>query len=186
MKEDLLLIEEYKQGNSYAFEMLYKKYASKMKGVAFRYVGDTYIAEDILQEAFIKVFTKISDFKAPGLFEAWLRKVVVNTAITYYHSLKKTEEHINQFGIFLENETTEVETEAGNTIYSLEEMMSAINTLPLGYKMVFNMYVIDQYSHKEIAESLKITEGTSKSQLYKAREFLKKELHTKKHIHHEQ
>jgi RNA polymerase sigma-70 factor (ECF subfamily) len=178
MKEDLVLVEEYKRGSISAFETLYKKYASKMKGVAFRYVNDPFIAEDILQEAFVKVFNKISKFDNTGPFEAWLRRIVVNTSINHYNSVKKENEKAAQFALSPENENSDNSDEEES--YTLEELMEAVNMLPSGYKIVFNLYVIDKYSHKEIAESLKITEGTSKSQLFKAREFLKKTLQNKK------
>jgi RNA polymerase sigma factor (sigma-70 family) len=177
MNEDLVLIEEYKNGSTNAFETLYKKYAGKMKGVAFRYVNDSFIAEDILQEVFVKVFNKISSYENTGPFEAWLRRVVVNTSINYYNSVKKETEKIAEFALSPENENTTNEIE---TPYTLQELMDAVNMLPAGYKMVFNLYAIDKYSHKEIAEALNITEGTSKSQLFKAREFLKKTLQQNK------
>jgi RNA polymerase sigma-70 factor (ECF subfamily) len=178
MKDDLALVEEYKRGSISAFESLYKKYASKMKGVAFRYVNDSFIAEDVLQEAFVKVFNKIEKFDNTGPFEAWLRRIVVNTSINYYNSLKKENEKAAEFALSPENENADNTEE--EELYSLKELMDAVNMLPSGYKIVFNMYAIDKYSHKEIAESLKITEGTSKSQLFKARDFLKKVLHNKK------
>jgi RNA polymerase sigma factor (sigma-70 family) len=178
MKDDITLVEEYKRGSTSAFEMLYKKYASKMKWVAFRYVNDSAIAEDVLQEAFVKVFKKISTFENTGSFEGWLRRTVVNTAINYYNSIKKESEKMAEFGDSLENQGSEITEEEPS--YTLEEMMEAINQLPEGYKVVFNLYAIDQYSHKEISEALNITEGTSKSQLFKARAFLKKTLQHKK------
>lgn len=178
MKDDITLVEEYKQGSTVAFEVLYKKYASKMKWVAFRYVNDSSIAEDVLQEAFVKVFKKISTFENTGSFEGWLRRTVVNTAINYYNSIKKESEKMAEFGSSAENEDAgEADDEPA---YSLNELMDAVNQLPEGYKVVFNLYAIDQYSHKEIAEALNISEGTSKSQLFKARTFLKKILQTKK------
>ena len=181
MKDDLILIEEYKNGSTTAFEALYKKYASKMKWVAFRYVSDSSLAEDVLQEAFVKVFKKIETFENKGSFEGWLRRTVVNTAINYYNAIKKESEKNVEFGVFTENENaTENQDEEDN--FTLQELMDAVNMLPDGYKVVFNLYAIDQYSHKEIAEALNISEGTSKSQLFKARTFLKKILKEKKTI----
>ncbi len=180
MKDDLALIGEYKRGSIVAFEILYKKYASKMKWVAFRYVNDSHIAEDVLQEAFVKVFKKIESFENTGSFEGWLRRTVVNTAINYYNSIKKESEKMAEFTASVENDNADdVDAEQS---YTLEELMEALNSLPEGYKVVFNLYAIDQYSHKEIAEALNISEGTSKSQLFKARTFLKKTLQSKKTI----
>ncbi len=178
MKDDVILIEECKQGSSIAFDSLYKKYAGRMKGVAFRYVNDSFIAEDIIQEAFVKVFVKIKAYEHTGSFEAWLRRMVVNASINYYHSLKKQKENMAEFAFSPENDHSSGFYDEAK--YSMEELMAAVNQLPEGYKMVFNLYAIDQYSHKEIAEALKITEGTSKSQLFKARDFLKKILQNKK------
>ncbi len=181
MKDDLALIEEYKKGSTAAFETLYKKYASKMKWVAFRYVNDLVLAEDILQEAFVKVFKKIDTFENTGSFEGWLRRTVVNTAINYYNSIKKENEKMAEFSTSAENENiTENVDEEDN--YTLQELMDAVNMLPEGYKVVFNLYAIDRYTHKEIAEALNISEGTSKSQLFKARTFLKKILKEKKSV----
>lgn len=181
MKDDLTLIEEYKKGSIAAFETLYKKYASKMKWVAFRYVNDSSLAEDILQEAFVKVFKKIETYTNTGSFEGWLRRTVVNTAINHYNSIKKENERMAEFGASAENENSSENIEEEDN-YTLQELMDAVNMLPEGYKVVFNLYAIDQYSHKEIAEALNISEGTSKSQLFKARSFLKKILKEKKTI----
>lgn len=178
MKDDLTLVEEYKNGNTAAFETLYKKYASKMKWVAFRYVNDSSIAEDVLQEAFVKVFKKLNTFENTGSFEGWLRRTVVNTAINYYNSIKKETEKMAEYGAETGSEDND-DLDEGDS-YTMTELMDAVNQLPEGYKVVFNLYAIDQYSHKEIAESLNITEGTSKSQLFKARTFLKKILQSKK------
>lgn len=181
MKDDLTLIEEYKKGGTAAFETLYKKYASKMKWVAFRYVNDSFLAEDILQEAFVKVFKKIETYTNTGSFEGWLRRTVVNTAINYYNSIKKENERMAEFGASVENENSSESIEEEEN-YTLQELMDAVNLLPDGYKVVFNLYAIDQYSHKEIAGALNISEGTSKSQLFKARSFLKKILKEKKTV----
>ena len=181
MNEDFLLIEEYKRGSVKAFEKLYKKYASKMKGVAYRYVNDSFIAEDILQESFVKVFNKIKTFEPTGPFEVWLRRVVVNTSINYYNSQKREMERMSEFALSPENENTDDNFDDEDS-YTMQELMEAMNLLPGGYKLVFNLYAIDNYSHKEIAETLNITEGTSKSQLFKAKAFLKKTLQSKKII----
>jgi len=182
MKEDWILIDEYKNGSVSAFETIYKKYASKMKGIAFRYLNDSFMAEDVVQESFIKVFKKINEIQKTGAFEAWLRRVVVNTAINYYNTIKKTGEKKAEFTLFEISENNNNDDFDDSENYSLDELTKAVNMLPAGYKMVFNMYAIDQYSHKEIAEALNINEGTSKSQLFKARAFLKEILQKKKVI----
>lgn len=181
MEEDFSLIEKCKRNDSAAFEKLYKKYASKMKGVAFRYVNDYAIAEDIIQEAFIKVFVKINTFDGSGSFAGWLHRVVVNAAIDYFNKQKKQNGQISDLEYLIE--TSNYEDDNDDTYdYSMEQLLESISKLPAGYKLVFNMYVIDNYSHKEIAAALNITEGTSKSQLSKAREYLKKTLEKPKVI----
>lgn len=152
-----------------------------MKGVAYRYVNDFAIAEDILQEAFIKVFVNLKTFDNSGSFEGWLRRVVVNSSINYFHSLKKQSENISDLGYLLENDLND-EGDDEEYDYSMEELVDSISMLPEGYKMVFNMYVVDNFTHKEIAAALNITEGTSKSQLSKAREYLKRMLEKQKMV----
>ncbi len=180
MENDYLLINDCKDNNPVAFEKLYQKYASRMKGVAFRYVNDYSIAEDIIQESFIKVFLKIKTFDATGSFEGWLHRVVVNASIDYYNKLKKQNETKSNIE-YLHTATVDLDDDVEYD-FSMEELIETINMLPTGYKLVFNMYVIDNYSHKEIATALGITEGTSKSQLSKAREYLKKILVEKQKI----
>ena len=152
-----------------------------MKGVAYRYVNDFAIAEDILQEAFIKVFVNLKTFDNSGSFEGWLRRVVVNSSINYFHSLKKQSENISDLGYLLENDLND-EGDDEEYDYSMEELVDSISMLPEGYKMLFNMYVVDNFTHKEIAAALNITEGTSKSQLSKAREYLKRILEKQKMV----
>ena len=152
------------------FELIYIKYVSKLKGIAFRYVGDMDKAEDILQDAFVKIYSKIQTFEPIGSLEAWLKRIVVNTAIDYYKKEKKEKKKLSDYSIDAsDNEPIEDD-------YSIEELTESINKLPEGYKLVFNLYAIDGYSHKEISLLLNINEGTSKSQLFKARNFLKEEL----------
>lgn len=179
MEDDFLLIEKCKRNNSSAFEILYKKYAPTMKGVAFRYVNDSSIAEDIIQEAFIKVFVNINSFNSKsGSFEGWLRRVVVNASIDQFKKIKKQNESIYDIDYLTENDEDSEPND--NYDYSKEELIESINMLPKGYKLVFNMYVFDKYSHKEIASSLNITEGTSKSQFSKAKKYLKNILEKQK------
>lgn len=179
MNEDWELIEGCKHNDTAAFERLYLKYASKMKGVAFRYVNDAAVAEDILQESFIKVYVNLKTFDTKGSFEGWLRRVVVNASINYYHTVKKEQEKLSDLGYFMERDMEEEDAEEKYD-YSMEELVESIAALPEGYKMVFNMYVVDNFSHKEIASALNISEGTSKSQLSKAREYLKRVLEKQK------
>lgn len=180
-ENDHTLVNAYKAGDIKAFELLYLKYTNKMKGVAYRYVGNSAEAEDIIQEVFINVFKKISSLKNPASFEAWLKRSVINTSINYLSSQKKENKKNQQFQYLLQQEEEEYEP-IEDADYSTEELLALIDELPDGYKLVFNMYIVDSYSHKEIAEILNISEGTSKSQLFKAREFLKKRIRTTKNF----
>ncbi len=173
MEEDIRLIEEFKKGDGAAFEKLYTKYASKMKAVAYRYVGDSAKAEDILHDVFIKVFQKISSLTNTLVFEAWLRRVVINESIDFLKREKKISTAI------IESRQLNFNSESDKKNYesiSQKQLLDALNDLSPGYKTIFNMYVVDGYQHKEIAQMLGISEGTSKSQLSKAKEYLKKKL----------
>jgi RNA polymerase sigma-70 factor (ECF subfamily) len=169
-QEEAQLVNGCLRGDQQAQKMLFEKYYGKMLGVCQRYCDDREEAKDILQEGFIKIFQKIGQFNFNSPLEAWLRRIIVNTAIDYYR--KSMTEPIMQdiekaYGVSSEHHDVVSDM-------SHAEMLNCLQQLPTGYRMVFNMYVIEGYSHKEIAESLNITEGTSKSQLAKARVYIQK------------
>jgi len=153
---------------------LYDRFASKMYGVCLRYAGNTNDADDVLQEGFIKVFKNISRFRSEGSFEGWIRRIFVNTCIEQYRKKVKsyniTEAH--------ENSVEDQDLDAMDRL-AAKDMVKLINELSPGYKAVFNLHVVEGYSHKEIADMLAISEGTSKSQLARAKGALKKLLETK-------
>ena len=176
MLDDESLIEGCIKGKRDAQNSLYKRYASTMLGICMRYSKNRDEAEDILQESFIKVFLNIKGFRSEGSFEVWIKRIVVNTAISH---IKKNlrQSFIEGTG---EHGFTLQEGDPGGENDGLMEMnigqdklLALIHTLPTGYKTVFNMYVIDQLTHQEIAESLGISVNTSKTQLHKARKYLK-------------
>ena len=146
---------------------LFQRYAGIMFAVCLRYARHRMEAEDLLQDAFIKVFNNISRFKGEGSFEGWIRRIVINTALKNYQKSSFQKERIG-----LEDfEESTIEP----SIYSAlgeGELMDQIAKLPDGYRIVFNLYVIEGYSHKEIAETIGIGESTSRSQLVKARKML--------------
>ena len=158
------------------FACIYERYEQKLVRYILRISSFSFEeAEDVLQDGFIKVFQKIKTFENKGSFEGWLKRIMVNTAINYYKSNKKYRLHedydvnnINHTLLHNEDETVEVETPLKQ-----EELLAMINELPVGYRLVFNMYVFDGLTHKEIAGELGISVGTSKSQLSKARKHLK-------------
>jgi RNA polymerase sigma factor (sigma-70 family) len=153
---------------------LYERYAPVMMTVCMRYCKSREEAEDLLQEGFIKVFQKISTFRGQGSLEGWIRRILVNHALNNIKARKLaiTDEDPQKMGERLADESDPYEEE----LYTPEMMLKAIQALPDGYKVVFNLYVFENYSHKEIADSLGISENTSKSQLSRARAYLRKVL----------
>lgn len=152
-----------------AQEKLYALYSRRMMAVCLRYTHSRFEAEDIFHEAFVKVFANIHSWKG-GSFEGWMRRIFVNTAINHYHQNKKYFDHVD-------SAHAEVLMSANDNVISTlstQELLKVINEMPDGYKLIFNLYVVEGYSHVEIAGMLDIAEGTSKSQLSKAKEYLKK------------
>lgn len=144
-----------------------------MLGVCQRYARNAADAEDILQDAFIKVFDKMHQFKFEGSFEGWIRRIVVNTALKKY-TLTRYSKEISGYEIKDKDESG-----LDPSVYShltQKDLMELINNLPDGYRVVFNLYVIEGYQHDEIAEMLGIQAGTSRSQLVKARNMLQKQI----------
>ncbi len=152
-------------------ELLYQKYASRMMAICTRYAKTRFEAEDIFHEAFVKVFQHIDTYQQ-GSFEGWMKRIFVNTSI---NNFRKNQKHYGH-----EQHSDESEKNASEDLIlsdiSTKELMDLINQLPEGYRLVFNLSVIEGYTHKEIGEMLNIAEGTSKSQLAKAKAFLKKSL----------
>lgn len=163
---------------------LYDRFAPKMLGICGRYVKDKATAEDVLIEGFLKVFEKLSSYSFQGSFEGWLRKIFTRTALDFLR--KNKEIHFTALEP-LERSLIEVpthETEVYGSTLSLENLLAGVNELPEGYRLVFNLYVLDGYSHTEISKALEISVGTSKSQLSRARKMLQahfKSLKTQRH-----
>jgi|SRR6185312_11589158 len=151
---------------------LYQRYAGKMLTVCMRFVKKREEAEDVLQEGFITVFEKLSQFKMEGSFEGWVRRIMVNKAIENYRKTSKVYPVIDIDDV----EDMFISSEDIVSNLSAKELMSMIHELPPTYKMVFNLYAFEGMTHKEIAESLGIAEGTSKSNLSDARTLLKKKV----------
>jgi RNA polymerase sigma factor (sigma-70 family) len=152
---------------------LFNRYASRMLGVCNRYARNGNDAEDILQDAFIKVFDKLRQFKFEGSFEGWIRRIMVNTALKKY-SLRRYEKEVSGYEL-KDRDESGMEPSAYSHL-SQKELMELINHLPDGYRLIFNLYVIEGYQHDEIAQMLGIQPGTSRSQLVKARTMLQKQL----------
>jgi RNA polymerase sigma factor (sigma-70 family) len=158
---------------------LFHRYAGKMLGVCQRYARNSADAEDIVQDAFIKVFEKIHQFKSEGSFEGWIRRIVVNTALKKYTVIRYDKE-VSGFEVTDRNESS-MEASAYSHLNE-KELLGLINNLPDGYRLIFNLFVIEGYQHEEIAQMLKIQPGTSRSQLVKARNMLKQQIMQKHRI----
>ncbi len=146
----------------------YKRFAPKMYGVCIRFAKNKMEADDILQEGFIKVFFNLKSYRGDGALEGWVRRTIVNTAINYY---KRNLKYQND----LEIEKADSMHSSDNGILdsiSANDLINLVQELPVGYRMVFNLNVIEGYTHKEIAKILNISENTSKSQLSRARQSL--------------
>ena len=172
------------EGKRNAQYQLYRQFASTMLGVCLRYSQSRQEAEDILQEGFLKVFQNIASFRKEGSLEGWVKRIMINHALNRFRKNRKQPfyEDIEEI-----NETEIIETieeSAINESYPAELLLSMIQSLPPGYRVVFNMYVFEDFSHKEIAETLNISENTSKTQLMKARRVLRKKLEEYKQKQH--
>lgn len=161
------LIEGCIKNNRDAQYKLYRLLSAKMFSVCLRYAKDREAAEDILQEGFVKVYNNIEKFRKEGSFEGWVRRIMVNTAVEYYRKNVKMYPVVS-----LEERVVEVDYDTIGDDLEVADIMKLIDQLSHGYRTVFNLYAIEGYSHKEIAETLQISEGTSKSQLARARYLL--------------
>ncbi len=159
-------------GDQKAQEQLYQRYSPKMWGVCLRFAKSKMAAEDIMQEGFIRVFGKLDQYTGEGSFEGWIRRTIVNTAINHY---KKNINHNKELDIDEVTIHNQIEPKVIDKL-SVKELMGVIQQLPDGYRMVFNLFVVEGYSHKEIGEQLGITENTSKSQLSRARHVLQQQI----------
>jgi RNA polymerase sigma factor (sigma-70 family) len=158
-------------GNRRDQELLYRRHAGKLYGVCLQYSGNDEEARDILQDGFIKIFGNLGQYKYEGSFEGWMRRIMVNTALEKYRS-----KH-NLYRVDDINSIPEQDAEPDNEDYSgLEagDLLAIIRELPPKYRMVFNLYAIEGYSHKEIGKMINISEGTSKSNLSRARVILQR------------
>lgn len=165
------IIQGCLRGDRISQKQLFDRYSGKMLAVCLRYSRHRMEAEDLLQDGFIKVFTNLEQYKAEGPFEQWVRKIMINNAIKNCHR-KSFQNEFNAGDDLPDSvEEPEVIDKMAET-----ELLNIINELPEGYRMVFNLYAIEGYSHREIADSLQIEESTSRSQLVKARKALQEKL----------
>ena len=163
------IIEGCQKGKPASQKVLYDTFAPKMYGVCLQYCKDHTEAEDCLQEGFIKVFNNIKKYRFEGSFEGWMRRIMVNTTIESFRKKKPESSFEDMTLIKIEDDIVD---EEANEITE-EEILEIIKELPPKYRMVFNLYVLEGLSHKEISEILDISEGTSKSNLSRARNWVK-------------
>jgi len=180
MLPEELLIEQCRKGKQAAQEELYDRFSAAMLGVCIRYCGNSTEAEDVMQEGFIKIFRNIYEFKArnEGSLATWIKIIMVNTALNFLRDKKRFSfiEDIENVPVYEQEKTDLFYEESEKCLPSRNELVEMVNELSEGYKLVFNLHVIEKYGHKEISKMLGITEGTSKSQLSKARLVLQKKV----------
>lgn len=165
------LIKGCVRQNNHCQRMLYEQYAGKFMTVCLRYANDTMEAEDMLQDAFVRIFNNIHQFKFEGSFEGWMRRIVVNVALKHLQKKKL------RFSEIKESDTESVSMPSyAYSNLGEEDLMKLITRLPDGYKIIFNLTVIEGYSHEETAQLLNIQASTSRSQLVKARKMLQQQI----------
>lgn len=164
---DIDLVKECVLGNRYYQEVLYKKYSQKMYNLCLAYTNSHDDAKDVMQEGFVKAFTSLQQYQGNGSLEGWVRKIIVNTAIDYYRKKSKEIKNVNIEDVHHLSYDVSV-LDALNA----KHLIYLIQKLPEGANLIFNLYVVEGYSHEEIAKKLNISIGTSKSQLSRAKSLL--------------
>ena len=171
MNEEIL-VKKCIEGDNRAQKKLFDLFAPKLFGVCLRYMKDHDFAQDTLQDGFVKIFTKLSDYNGKGSFEGWMRRIVVNTCLDQLRKDQKLKMNTSIDDVsFLVKDNHWIEEEL-----TAKDLLKLVESLPDGYRVVFNMFAIEGYSHKEIAEQLDISENTSKSQFSRAKSHLRKKL----------
>jgi RNA polymerase sigma factor (sigma-70 family) len=173
MLNEKQIIEGCARHERKAQKVLYERYSRLLLGICMRYASDRAEAEDILQDSFLKIYFRIKDYSGTGSFIGWMRKVVVNTAITNYHLNLKYRYHVDIDDYVAEESGG---TSFDESLYTSDELFKVLGELPRGYKMIFNLYAIEGYKHKEIAKMLGIDTNTSKSQYSRAKAVIREKL----------
>lgn len=173
MTDKLDLFEKCKKGDAQSQRILYDLFKAKLMGLCRRYTRSHEEAQDVLQDTFIRIFSKIGQLSSPEKLESWMKTIAVNTAINQYRRAKV--ENLIFSKIQEEKEDAKVPAEVVDHV-SDQHLVAMINQLPDGCRVIFNLYVVEGYSHVEIAEMLEISEGTSRSQLHHAKQLLKSKL----------
>jgi len=188
MEIDKNIVDKCKLGDSKAQQFIYEQFSPVMLGVCMRYLKNKMQAEDIMQESFMVIFSKAVQFKDKGSFEGWMKKIMINACLKFIHKNKGNylydiddvrDESV--YSLHPSNEEHEInykdiKSVIENTDFSKEDIMEAVSELPDGFRIVFNLYAIESYKHKEIAKILGVSISTSKTQLIRARKQLKEKL----------
>jgi RNA polymerase sigma-70 factor (ECF subfamily) len=171
--EEKKLVERLRKKDREAQKYVYEKYSKIFYGLCLRYAYNAQEADDMLQEGFLKIFLKISQYSGTGSFEGWMKRIIINNAINFYHKYYKYRYHDNI------SESYDLESDDNfydDADFTYDELLGIINELPAGYKIVFNLFAIEGYKHKEISKMLGISENTSKSQYHRAKKILQNKL----------
>ena len=178
--EEKELIEKCRNGSRAAQWELYKKYSPVLFGICLRYSDRRETAEDILQDTFLKIYSSIGNYEGTGSFEGWMKRIAVNTAITNYHQSSRHSHHedVEDYAQTIASD----EPNFDSLEFTHEELLGVVNALPDGYRMVFNMFAIEGFKHREIADMLGIDINTSKTQFMRARNIVVKKLNELKRI----
>ncbi|MDR2227906.1 MAG: sigma-70 family RNA polymerase sigma factor [Flavobacteriaceae bacterium] len=172
-KELIEIIEQCQKNDRKAQELLYRRYSNVLFSICLRYSGNYENAQDVFQEGFILIFKKITQYSFSGSFEGWIKRVMVNLNLEKHRQKEIWLTEIEENMPLIDEEDNDP-NDFQNVNY--QDLIKYVQNLPTQYRQVFNLYVFEEYTHNEIAESLKISPGTSKSNLSRAREILRKEL----------
>lgn len=175
--EDVQLVKECLSGKARAQKTLFDKFAPRMMAVCYRYMKDKSESEDAFQMGMVKVFSKLSEFKFEGPLEGWIRRIMVNTCLD---QLRKNQRFIGDVAYDDVAYKMEVQETISSELHA-EVLMALVQAMPTGYRVVFNLFAIEGFSHQEIAEHLGISESTSKSQYLRARAYLRQRIEEKTH-----
>lgn len=175
MNKEEKLIADCLTGKRKAQNELYNRFAPVVYGICLRYANNPFEAQEMLQEGFIKVFSSLASFSSKGSFEGWIKRIVVNNALNYIRN-NSSKKLFADYTYAEEIEDTDSVTDESLPPPDTETLLKLIQQLPEGYRMVFNLYVFENFSHKEIAETTGISENTSKTQLMRARNLLQKKI----------
>lgn len=191
---EIELIKKIQNKDRTAIKELYLRYSPIMLAICIRYCGNREDAKDVMHEAFIKIITQISKYSGVGNFEGWMKRIMVNASIDFYNKTKKNEfVEIHEVHLGSENEVelapNEIDKKDLNANPSIdlvlkadftkEEIIESLNTIPENYRIIFNLFVIENYSHGEIAQILGVDEKVSRTRLFRAKEMIKNVLYQK-------